>query len=84
MSSTAIEMAQWIKALQTNMLLKNKSSIKNTLGACHFDTGRTTGLNNLLNGYALGWPVIIRDEHPAFAPSVGNRSAFYKACKCLR
>ncbi|MBB1441346.1 beta-lactamase family protein, partial [Shewanella sp. SG41-4] len=77
MSSTATELARWIIALQSNMLLKEKSSIEELWRPALLNNGHTQGFNKLLNGYALGWPVVVREQHPAVAPSGGNRSAFF-------
>jgi CubicO group peptidase (beta-lactamase class C family) len=77
MSSTATELAKWIIALQSNMLLKEKSSIEELWQPALLNNGHTQGFNKLLNGYALGWPVVGREQHPAVAPSGGNRSAFF-------
>jgi CubicO group peptidase (beta-lactamase class C family) len=77
MSSTATELAKWIIALQKNMLLQEDSSIDALWKPAILNNGRTQGFNKLLNGYALGWPVVVRKQHPAVAPSGGNRSAFF-------
>ena len=31
----------------------------------------------MVNGYALGWPTVTREEHPAVGPIGGMRSAFF-------
>ncbi len=77
MSSTASEMASWVIALQTGKLLEDSSSIETLWTPALLDNGQTEGFNNLLNGYALGWPVVVRDEHPALGPEGGDRSAFF-------
>lgn len=77
MSSTASELANWIIALQNNILLKKQSSFKTLWTPAVLANGRTQGFNNVLNGYALGWPVVVREQHPAAAPSGGNRAAFF-------
>ena len=41
------------------------------------NNGKIGGFNQLTNGYALGWPTVTRDEHPAVAPVGGGRSAFF-------
>jgi tetratricopeptide (TPR) repeat protein len=41
------------------------------------NNGKTGGFSTLLNGYAAGWPVIARTEHPAVAPVGGGRSALF-------
>jgi len=77
MSSTASEMASWVIALQTGKLLEESSSIEALWSPALLDSGQTEGFNNLLNGYALGWPVVVRDEHPALGPEGGDMSAFF-------
>jgi tetratricopeptide (TPR) repeat protein len=41
------------------------------------DDGHIDDFNKLINGYALGWPTVVRDEHPAAAPVGGMRSALF-------
>ena len=77
MSSTAKEIANWIIALQNGELLSKPSSIETLWTPAVLTNGKTKGFNNLLNGYALGWPVVDRLEHPAVAPAGGNRAAFF-------
>lgn len=75
--STAKEMAQWIIALQDGRLLKHKESIATLWTPAILNNGKTGGFNDVLNGYALGWPVAVRDEHPAAGPVGGFRSSFF-------
>jgi CubicO group peptidase (beta-lactamase class C family) len=77
MSSTAKEIANWVIALQNGELLSKPSSIETLWTPAVLTNGKTQGFNNLLNGYALGWPVVDRLEHPAVAPAGGNRAAFF-------
>lgn len=77
MSSTASEMAKWLIALHTGKLLEEPSSIEALWTPALLDNGHTQGFNDLVNGYALGWAVVLRDEHPALAPEGGDRSAFF-------
>ena len=77
MSSSAKEIATWVIALQNGELLSKPSSIETLWTPAVLTNGKTKGFNNLLNGYALGWPVVARHEHPAVAPSGGNRAAFF-------
>ena len=77
MSSTASELASWLIALQSGKLLEEPSSIETLWTPALLDNGQTQGFNNLLNGYALGWPVVVRDEHPALGPEGGDRAAFF-------
>ena len=77
MGSTAKEIANWIIALQTGSLLSEPSSLKTLWTPAILNNGETQGWNNLLNGYALGSPVVMRSEHPAVAPTGGNRASFF-------
>jgi tetratricopeptide (TPR) repeat protein len=77
MSSTASELASWLIALQSGKLLEESSSIETLWTPALLDNGQTWGFNDLLNGYALGWPVVVRDEHPALGPEGGDRAAFF-------
>ncbi|MET4142497.1 serine hydrolase domain-containing protein [Pedobacter sp. UYP1] len=77
MISNAGEIAEWIIALEHGQLLKQKSSLELLWAAALMNNGKPEGLNNFLNGYALGWPVIVRDEHPAVAPVGGMRNSFF-------
>jgi tetratricopeptide (TPR) repeat protein len=75
MSSTAKEIADWIIALQSNQLLKEKSSLVSLWSPALLNNGEIGGFSSLLNGYAAGWPVMIRADHPAYASVGGGRSA---------
>jgi len=76
MSSTATEMAYWVIALQKNDLL-NEQSMTALWKPAVLNNGKTAGFNALLNGYAAGWPVIGRKDHPAVAPVGGGRAALF-------
>ena len=77
LSSTADEMASWLIALLSGELLSESSSIETLWTPALLNNGQTQGFNDLLNGYALGWPVVVRDEHPALGPEGGDRAAFF-------
>jgi tetratricopeptide (TPR) repeat protein len=77
MSSTAKEMANWMIALQNRQLLKQSSSLTALWTPAVLNNGETGGFSSLLNGYAAGWPVVKRTEHPALAPVGGGRSAVF-------
>ncbi len=77
MSSTAKEMANWVIALQNKRLLKQQSSLASLWAPAKLNTGKTGGFNSLLNGYAAGWPIVARPEHPAAAAVGGGRSALF-------
>jgi CubicO group peptidase (beta-lactamase class C family) len=75
MHSTVGDLSNWILALQNGKLLKNKTSIEQLWRPVHLNDGKTAGFSDLLNGYAIGWPVVIRKNHPAYAAVGGGRAA---------
>jgi len=75
MNSNVKEIAQWAIALQKGQLLSKPSSLKALWSPAVLENGKTAGFDRLLNGYALGWQVIERVEHPAVASVGGDRSA---------
>lgn len=75
--STAKEVASWIIALQDGKLLKDKSSLDILWAPAILNNGKVGGFNKLVNGYALGWPTVTREDHPAAGPIGGMRSAFF-------
>lgn len=75
--STSTDIAHWLIALQNGTLLKDRSSIATLWQPVRLNDGTTAGPNPLLSGSALGWPVAVRDEHPAVGPIGGMRSAFF-------
>jgi len=77
MSSTAKEMADWVIALQNFQLLKERSGLAALWAPAKLNNGKIAGFNSLLNGYAAGWPVVARAEHPAAAAVGGGRSAVF-------
>lgn len=77
MSSTATEMANWVIALQKNQFFTNQKSLSTLFTPAKLNNGKTAGFNSLLNGYAVGWPVIVREDHPAAAAVGGGRSAVF-------
>jgi len=77
MSSTAKELAEWVIALQSQQLLKQKSSMALLWTPARLNNGKTGGFTDLLNGYAAGWPTLVRSVHPAVAPVGGGRSALF-------
>lgn len=74
--TTAEEMAKWIIGLQSGKLLKNKEDIDAIWEPVKLNNGSYDGFGGLLNVYALGWPVINRQNHSAVAPIGGGRAAF--------
>lgn len=77
MSSTASEMARWVIALQNRQLLKQESTMALLWTPARLNNGRVGGFSRLLNGYAVGWPIVARNEHPAAAAVGGGRSAVF-------
>jgi len=77
MISDAEEIAQWIIALQEGKLLKQKTSLDILWAPYILNNGQVGGFNKLVNGYALGWPTVTREEHPAVGPVGGMRSAYF-------
>jgi CubicO group peptidase (beta-lactamase class C family) len=75
--STADDIAHWLIALQSGKLLKQKTSLDVLWTTAILNDGKTGGMNELLNGSALGWPVTTRLEHPAAGPIGGMRSTFF-------
>ncbi|RWY53848.1 serine hydrolase [Mucilaginibacter gilvus] len=75
--STAADMANWIIALKEGKLLKQKSSIETMWTPAILNNGKVGGFNRLTNGYALGWPTLTRNDHPAVGPVGGGRSALF-------
>ena len=74
--STSQEMARWLKALRSGQLLRPES-LKTLWTPGRLNDGSEAGFSPLLNGYALGWPVIRRARHPAVGAVGGGRSAFF-------
>ncbi|WP_363439631.1 serine hydrolase domain-containing protein [Chitinophaga ginsengisegetis] len=77
MFSTARELARWIMALQQGKLLKDKKSIHTMWTPVRLNNGTLDGFGGILNGYALGWPVVDRPRHPAVAPIGGGRASLF-------
>ncbi|MFT5839089.1 MAG: CubicO group peptidase (beta-lactamase class C family) [Flavobacteriales bacterium] len=75
MTSNARELVLWVMALQTGQLFEKKTSLKKLWQPHLLSNGETAGFNRLVNGYALGWPVINRAMHPAVAAIGADRSA---------
>lgn len=75
--SSAEDLSKWILALQEGKLLKDQKSIRELFTTIKLNNGDIGGFNKLTNGYALGWPTVVRTEHPAVAPVGGMRSALF-------
>ncbi len=75
MSSSATEIANWLIALQAGKLFSHEASLQTLWRPAKLSDGKTVGFSRFLNGYAMGWQVIDRPEHPAVALVGGNRAA---------
>lgn len=74
--STSEDLSKWLIALNDGKLLQNKNSVKELFTSVKLNDGHIDGFNKLTNGYALGWPTVVREEHPAAAP-VGGCAQHY-------
>ncbi|RYZ50262.1 MAG: serine hydrolase, partial [Chitinophagaceae bacterium] len=77
MSATAKELADWVIALQSGQLFQRKESLDSLWQPALLTNGKTGGFSKQLNGYAAGWPMVTRPEHPAAAAVGGGRSAVF-------
>ena len=72
--SSVNALKKWIIALKNGTFISIKS-IKEMWTAVPLSNGKYKGFGGFLNGYAYGWPVIMRDSHPAIAPIGGGRAS---------
>lgn len=72
--TTANEMAKWIIALQNGELLQ-KESIDKMWTPVKLDNGEYWDFDGILNAYALGWPVIKRENHSGVSAFGGGRAS---------
>lgn len=72
--TTANEMAKWIIALQDGKLLQ-KASIDKMWTPVKLDNGEYWDFDGILNAYALGWPVIKRENHSGVSAFGGGRAS---------
>lgn len=77
MQSTAIELANWIIALQSQILVKKKETLVELWTPTLLNNGKTQGFSDMLNGYAIGWFAVTRPDHKAVASVGGGRSAIF-------
>jgi CubicO group peptidase (beta-lactamase class C family) len=77
MQSTAIDIANWLLALQNLQLLKKKESLNEMWTASKLKNGETAGFGDLLNGYGIGWLTVNRQNRPAVASVGGGRNALF-------
>ncbi|MEM7549431.1 MAG: serine hydrolase domain-containing protein [Bacteroidota bacterium] len=72
--STVNALAKWIVALEKGTFISNKS-IEEMWTAVPLKNGSYGGFGGFLKGYGYGWPVIMRENHPAIAPIGGGRAS---------
>ena len=72
--TTANEMAKWIIALQNGKLL-HKESIDKMWAPVKLNDGEYWNFDGILNAYALGWPVIKRENHLGVSAFGGGRAS---------
>lgn len=76
MYTKATDMGKWLISLTSeHRLLTDSKSIKTMWTPVKLNNGKTEGFGGILNGYALGWLVVDRNEHPAVAAIGGGRAA---------
>lgn len=75
--SSAKDLSKWLMALQNGKLLKQNGSLDQLFSTTKLNNGHVAGLNKLTNGYALGWPTVVREEHPAASSIGGMRNAMF-------
>lgn len=76
-NTSAAQIANWIIALQHRQLLKTDASLTALWTPGVLNNGRHGGFGGALTGYALGWPIAERIEHPVYAPIGGNWAAVF-------
>ncbi len=75
--STAEEMAQWLIALQRGAIFAKPGSLTTLWTPARLTDGSLGGFGELLNGWALGWPVASRPAHRAIVAIGGGRSGLF-------
>ena len=77
LNTTAEELARWALAVRKAKLFRNRATLDLLWTAGRLKDGSTKGFSELFNGYAIGWPTLIRPEHRALAPIGGGRAALF-------
>ncbi|ETN94756.1 serine hydrolase domain-containing protein [Zhouia amylolytica] len=72
--ATADAITRWILALEKGEFISEKSRSE-MWTPVSLNNGQYGGFGEVLNGYAYGWPVIRRSNHPAIAPIGGGRAS---------
>lgn len=75
--STATEIAQWIIALQSHQLIKEEKNLKKLWTPMVLNNGKTEGMSDFLNGYAIGFYTSSRTTKPVIASLGGVRSGMF-------
>jgi CubicO group peptidase (beta-lactamase class C family) len=77
MSTTALELARWLIALQDGRLFAKPGSLAQLWAPAVLANGRSGGFGGVFDGYAMGWPTIGRSAHPAVGAIGGGRVAMF-------
>jgi len=77
LNTNAEELVRWALAVQQGRFFRDKASLDLLWTPGSLNNGSTQGFSQLFNGYALGWPVLVRPEHRALAPIGGGRAALF-------
>lgn len=75
MSSTALEMAKWLIALQNNQFFSTKNSLKHLWTKAKLSDDHGAHKNQKMNPYAMGWYVIDNKINPSIVSAGGGQSA---------
>lgn len=75
--STATEIANWLIALQNHHLIKDDKNLKILWTPTLFNNGKTKGMSNFLDGYAIGFYTSSRIKNPVIASLGGLMSGMY-------
>jgi CubicO group peptidase (beta-lactamase class C family) len=76
LNTSANELANWTIKLQEGKLIK-KESLQTLWKPALLNDGTHEAFGPVLNGYALGWPIAPREDHPVAGPTGGGRAAFF-------
>jgi CubicO group peptidase (beta-lactamase class C family) len=77
LNTTAEELAQWAVAVRQGKLFHNRETVDLLWTPGRINNGSMQGFSQLFNGYAIGWPALVRPEHRAMAPIGGGRTALF-------
>ncbi|MFC3094520.1 serine hydrolase domain-containing protein [Alteromonas sediminis] len=74
MQSTATELASWLIALQSNVLLKEPKSLQTLFTPVKLNNGSTAAFGGPFNGYGIGWPLSVQEGKTTAIALGGARS----------